>query len=100
MVGVAYGSDVELVEKVLRETVDSIDIILKEPEPMITFMSFGESSLDFRVCAYVRELSNRMPVTHELHKKFYLALKQHNIEIPFPQRDIHIRSVADGILPG
>lgn len=100
MVGVAYGSDVELVEKVLKETVDSVEAVLPEPEPMITLLSFGESSLDFRVTVYVRELVDRMVVTHELHKKFYKNLRAHNIEIPFPQRDIHIRSIAKDAFAG
>jgi len=99
MVGVAYGSDVELVESVLKEAVASVDSILREPEPMVSFLSFGESSLDFRVTVHVKELGDRMPVTHQLHKKFYQALQYHNIEIPFPQRDIHIRSIAEGIIP-
>jgi len=99
MVGVAYGSDVELVEKVLRDTISSVSLILTEPEPSIIFLSLGESSLDFRVTAHVRELGDRMPVTHELHKKFYKNLEAHGIEIPFPQRDLHIRSIAGGIMP-
>ena len=99
MVGVAYGSDVDLVEKVLKQTVESVDVILAEPEPMITFLNFGESSLDFRVTAHVRDLGDRMAVTHELHKRFYKNLQAHGIEIPFPQRDLHIRSIAEGIMP-
>ena len=98
MIGVAYGSDVQVVERVLKDVVYSVKSVLKEPEPSISFMSFGESSLDFRVCVFVRELGDRIPVTHELHKKFYAALQDNNIEIPFPQRDIHIRSVAEGII--
>ena len=99
MVGVAYGSDVDLVEKVLKETVSSVEVVLSEPEPTVILLNFGDSSLDFRVTAYVRELGDRMAVTHELHKKFYKNLEAHGIEIPFPQRDLHIRSVADGIMP-
>lgn len=97
MIGVGYGSNVELVERVLKEVINSVESVLSEPEPSVSFMTFGESSLDFRVCVFVRELGDRIPVTHELHKKFYAALQEHQIEIPFPQRDIHIRSVADGI---
>ncbi|AEF99061.1 mechanosensitive ion channel domain-containing protein [Methylomonas methanica] len=97
MIGVGYGSDVELVERVLKEVINSVESVLPEPEPSISFMTFGESSLDFRVCVFVRELGQRIPVIHELHKKFYVALGEHQIEIPFPQRDIHVRSVAEGV---
>lgn len=99
MIGVGYGSNVELVERILKEAVRSVESVLQDPEPSVSFMTFGDSSLDFRVCVFVRELSDRIPVTHELHKKFYAALQAHHIEIPFPQRDVHIRSVAEGILP-
>ena len=99
MVGVAYGSDVDLVEKVLKDVISAEGIVLRDPEPMVSFLSFGESSLDFRVCVFVRELGDRMAITHILHKKFYKALQAHNIEIPFPQRDLHLRSVVDGITP-
>lgn len=97
MIGVGYGSDVELVERVLKEVINSVESVLPEPEPSVSFMTFGESSLDFRVCVFVRELGQRIPVIHELHKKFYVALGEHQIEIPFPQRDIHVRSVAEGV---
>lgn len=99
MIGVGYGSDVELVERILKEAILSVESVLPDPEPSVSFMTFGDSSLDFRVCVFVRELADRIPVTHELHKKFYAALQAHHIEIPFPQRDVHIRSVAEGILP-
>lgn len=98
MVNVAYGTDVVLVEQLLKDVVNSLDRVLPDPEPMITFLNFGENSLDFRVCVHVRELGDRMLVTHEFHKAVYFALQQHHIEIPFPQRDVHIRSVAAGIL--
>ncbi|MCK9608119.1 MAG: mechanosensitive ion channel [Methylomonas sp.] len=97
MIGVGYGSNVDLVERVLKDVINSVKLVLPEPEPSISFMTFGESSLDFRVCVFVRELGDRIPVTHELHKKFYAALQENHIEIPFPQRDIHIRSVEEGI---
>lgn len=99
MVGVAYGSNADQVETVLKEVVGSIEAVLEEPAPQVSFLNFGESSLDFRVCVYVRELGDRMAVTHELHKKIYAALAEHQIEIPFPQRDIHVRSVSEGVFP-
>ncbi|WP_150049606.1 MULTISPECIES: mechanosensitive ion channel domain-containing protein [Methylomonas] len=97
-IGVAYGTDIEQVETLLRQVVGSVEKVLKEPEPVIVFAGFGESSVDFRIFAYVRELSDRLPTTNALYKGIYKALQQHSIEIPFPQRDIHVRSVAPGIL--
>jgi potassium efflux system protein len=98
-VGVAYGCDTDLVERILKEAIHDTTQVLDDPEPTISFISFGESSLGFRLNVFVRELSERIPVTHELHKRIYAALRKHHIEIPFPQRDVHIRSVAEGIMP-
>ncbi|MGR8998577.1 MAG: mechanosensitive ion channel domain-containing protein [Gammaproteobacteria bacterium] len=93
-VGIAYGSDVELAHKVIIDTVRSSPLVLAEPEPSVWFMGFGDSSLNFSVFIFVSELANRLPATHDVHVRLEKALAEHNIEIPFPQRDIHVRSVA------
>ncbi|MGR9099076.1 MAG: mechanosensitive ion channel domain-containing protein [Gammaproteobacteria bacterium] len=93
--GIAYDSDVELAFKVITETVKNTPLVLEEPEPSIYFVGFGESSLDFTIRAYVRELSNRLPLTNELHLRLLKALRENGIEIPFPQRDLHIRSAVE-----
>lgn len=97
-IGVAYGTDADLVESILKETVKNTELVLQDPEPTVNFVGFGESSLDFKINVYVKELTDRVPVTHQLHKAIYSALTRHHIEIPYPHRDVHIRSVADGIL--
>lgn len=97
-VGVAYGSDTELVERVLKQAIEDVDRILDDPEPTVSFSGFGESSLNFSLNVFVRELGDRIPVNHELHKRIYAALREHHIEVPYPQRDVHIRSVAEGIM--
>ncbi len=91
-VGIAYGSDVELAHKVITETVCSTPQVLSDPEPSVYFLGFGDSSLDFSIRVFVSELGQRLPVTHNLHVRINNALREHGIEIPFPQRDIHIRS--------
>ncbi|HEY8035554.1 MAG TPA: mechanosensitive ion channel domain-containing protein [Methylobacter sp.] len=93
-VGIAYGSDVELAHKVMIDTVRSMPLVLAEPEPSVVLVGFGDSALNFSIRIFVSELSNRLPVTHELHIQLEKALREHKIEIPFPQRDIHVRSVA------
>jgi potassium efflux system protein len=69
-------------------------LILKEPAPSVLMESFGESSLNFTIRFFVSELANRLPATHDLHIRLEKGLRENKIEIPFPQRDIHIRSVA------
>lgn len=92
-VGVAYGSNTTLVHKVLLDVAKSNPMVLDEPEPAVLFLKFGESSLNFEVRVFVRQLADRLPLTHELHDSIHRALAKHGIEIPFPQRDLHIRDV-------
>jgi potassium efflux system protein len=92
-VGIAYGSDVDLAHKVMMDTVQSTPLVLAEPEPSVVLVGFGDSSLDFSIRIFVSELSNRLPVTHDLHLRLEKAFREHNIEIPFPQRDVHVHTV-------
>ncbi len=91
-VGIAYGSDVKLAHQVMLDTVRSMPLVLSEPEPSVLFLGFGDSSLDFSIRIYVNELGHRLPATHDLHFRLDQAFRENNIEIPFPQRDIHVRS--------
>ncbi len=93
-VGIAYGSNVELAHKVMIDTIKAMPLVLDEPEPSVLFLGFGDSSLDFSIRIFVSELANRLPVTHDLHLCLEKAFREHKIEIPFPQRDIHVRSIV------
>jgi len=92
-VGIAYGSDTALAQKVLETVVNENPFVLKEPNPRVLFLNFGESSLDFEVRVFVRGVEKLMITTrHELHLAIDNAFREHGIEISFPQRDIHLRS--------
>jgi potassium efflux system protein len=93
-VGIAYGSDVELAHKVMIDTVRSTPLVLVEPEPSVLFVDFGENAMNFSIRIFVSELSNRLPVAHDLHIRLEKALREHKIEIPFTQRDIHVHCVT------
>jgi len=92
-VGIAYGSDTEKAHRVMTEVVESNEDVLKDPPPTIFFVGFGESSLDFDVRVFVSDNLKRMPLLHNLHMSLNRALAENDIEIPFPQRDLHLRSV-------
>lgn len=92
-IGVPYDVDIEFAHKIMLDVVYETPLVLKEPAPSVALMGFGDSSLNFTVWAFVSETKNRMPVTHDLHVRLANALREHNIAIPFPQRDIHIRSM-------
>ncbi len=91
--GIAYGSDVEKAHKLILDIVKSTPLVLKDPEPSVLFLEFGESSLNFSIRVHVSELGHRLTVTHDLHIRLNAALNKEGIEIPFPQRDLHLRSM-------
>ncbi len=91
-ISIAYGSDIELAHRLMLETITSIPEVLETPEPSALFVGFGESSLDFSVRIYVGILPERLQVTHQFHIRLEKAFREHNIIIPFPQREIHIRT--------
>ena len=99
-VGVAYGSDVAATREAITAAVRGVPTVLAEPAPSVLFVRFGDSSLDFEVRAFVGELSKRLQTTHELHVGIDAALRAAGIEIPFPQRDLHLRSVDAGAAIG
>jgi small-conductance mechanosensitive channel len=93
-VGVAYGSDPNLVQKVMLEVADEHPGVLKQPEPDVLLVSFGDSSLNFLLRAWTRDYTHRpgklrSDINFALLRKF----DEYGIEIPFPQRDIHVRTL-------
>jgi len=100
-VGIAYGSDTERALQIMTDVVQGHPEVLSEPRPTVFFIGFGESSLDFEIRVFVRERLRRIPLRHDLHMALNKALTEAGIEIPFPQRDLHLRSIAPGLnLPG
>ncbi len=93
-VGVAYGSDVDRVTRVLREIVAATPSVLEDPEPSVTFEEFGDSALKFSIRAYVSDVEERLPTIHVLHTAIAKRFGEEDIEIAFPQMDIHVRSTA------
>lgn len=91
--GVAYGSDTRLVERLIRATVVNHQNVLEDPEPRIFFVEFGDSSLNFRILAYVNDLMERFATLSDLHFAIDDAFRENNVEIPFPQRDLHVRTI-------
>ncbi|MEQ1530297.1 MAG: mechanosensitive ion channel domain-containing protein, partial [Methylococcales bacterium] len=94
-VGIAYDSDVDLAYQVILDTVRSTPLVLKDPEPSVILMSFGESALNFSIRIFVSELGNRLRATHDLHMRLEKAFREHHIHIPFPQREVHVRHSVD-----
>lgn len=89
-IGVAYGSDVRLVEKLLLEAVNTHSEILAEPKPTVLFTNFGDSSLDFKVVFTLNDSFNARFPQSDIRFEIDRLFREYNISIPFPQRDIHI----------
>ena len=94
-IGVAYGSDPDLVTELLREVVAQDDDIVDTPAPLIIFEEFGDSALMFRVYAWIADFDVGLGTRHRLNVAINEALAKANITIPFPQRDLHVKSLPD-----
>ena len=88
-VGIAYGSDTELAEKLLLKVLNENPMVLKDPRPSAYFMGFGDNSLDFQLRLFINNIDHRLPVQHELHKAIDREFRKAGIVIAFPQRDVH-----------
>lgn len=94
-VGVAYGSDIELVHRLLRQAASEQPAVLKEPAPASWFLAFGPSSLDFELRLFVDALADRMPTTNGLNTRIAQLFAEHGVEIAFPQIDLHVRHLPE-----
>lgn len=95
-VGVIYGSPTRLVEQLIRRVVDEEERVIKAPEPIILFEQFGDNSLGFEVHFWVRARSPMEVRTVQSRVRFRIddLFREHHLTIAFPQRDVHVDSVA------
>ena len=91
-VGVAYGTDTQKVKEILLDIVSKHPGVIKKDstrEPQVYFIAFGESSLDFELRCHILNIDKRISVISDLNFAIEKAFRENNIEIPFPQRDLH-----------
>lgn len=94
-VGVAYGSDPDKVTDILKGVLEADEEVLSDPEPMIVFNAFGDSSLNFDIYAWIADFDIGFSTTHRLNTAINNALADAGITIPFPQRDLHLISTPE-----
>lgn len=99
-VGIAYGSDTKKAMDVMYKAVGSAANALKDPPPQVCFLGFGDSSLDFEIRVFCQSVEHFIPLKHELHLAIDSGFREANIEIPFPQRDVHFRTKMDVVQHG
>jgi len=97
-VGVAYGTDVHLVKKVLIALAKENSRVLNDPEPSVEFKAFGDSALNFELLVWTQHIAAKNSIISDINFAIDAAFRQQKIEVPFPQRDLHIRSI-DAPLP-
>lgn len=95
--GVSYGADPVRVGQILKQVASSTPTVEKYPAPEVWFVGFGDSSLNFELLVWMNiRMYSRRKIASDLYFAIFEALKEAGIEIPFPQRDLHIRS-AEGL---
>jgi potassium-dependent mechanosensitive channel len=91
-IGVAYGSDADKVTQLLMQVMDH-EGILKEPKPAVYLQSFADSAVEFRLLFWVGDINTWVVIRSQIMNAIYKAFAKEGIEIPFPQRDLHIKSM-------
>ena len=90
--GVGYGSDPRAVLEILLNVARAHADVLVAPSPTALFMGFGDSSLNFELRIWTPDYDTYVRVASDLRTAIFAAFKDAGIEIPFPQRDVHVKS--------
>jgi potassium-dependent mechanosensitive channel len=101
-VGVAYGSNMETVTRALLRVADEAEGVLKDPAPEVRFIEFGNSSLNMELLVWINEPAKHFYLRSQLNFAIDAAFRRDGVEVPFPQRDVHVRSAGglEGIFSG
>jgi len=94
-VGVSYGSDLDMVLKALNEIAEDSEYVLKNPPHDVHLRSFGDSAWNMKLLVWVGDVKDKYAVTNQLNQSIVRKFAEYGIEIPFPQRDLHVRSSID-----
>lgn len=94
-VGVSYASDLDAVLKALNEVADEHPKALDHPEHQVHLVEFGDSAWDMQLRVWIANVKDRYRLRNELHQAIVRKFNEYEIEIPFPQRDLHVRSTVD-----
>ena len=99
-VGVAYGTNIRQVHGILHHEITSHEAVLEDPEPRTFLTEFADSALNFRFMYYVGEPAHRLSSLSDILEGIYFEFEKQGVEIPFPQRDIWMRSAQQSVIAG
>ena len=95
-VGVSYQADLELAEKLMLDAARSCDRVLESPPPVVWMKAFGESAVQFTIQCWIQDPEEGVGnVQSAVLKRLWVLFKEHGIELPYPQRDLHLRGSAE-----
>ncbi len=87
----SYGTKIDKVKKIVLDELKKIKLISKDPAPVVNFTEMGDSALIFKVFFHVDTYADKMPAKDEVNTRIYNAFNKHNIDMPFPQMDVHLK---------
>lgn len=93
VVGIAYGSNVELATSILLKIAKENPFVMQYPEPSVLFTSFGASSLNLELRVWIADIANKLTAKDQINREIDRLYRENDIEIPFSQHDLHIRSI-------
>jgi potassium efflux system protein len=100
LVGVSYGADVDKVRLLLREIADDDAVVLDDPSPRVLFLGFGDSTLNFELRVFIPHIDYYLQIRDSMHHAIIKRFRAEGVEIAFPQRDLHVRSVDQDAVRG
>lgn len=93
-IGIAYGSDTELAEKLLLKAAKASPLVLENPGPKAVFLGFGDNSLNFELRVFINNINDWIPMLHKLNQTVDREFRKAGVTISFPQRDVHLDQVG------
>jgi MscS family membrane protein len=95
-VGVAYGTDIDLLEEILVDIAEKEDRVLPTPQPRTFFVEFGDSALNYTLVCWIRRPEQEPHVRHRVNREIYKRLREQDIEIPYNKHDVNLYTPDDG----
>jgi potassium efflux system protein len=93
-IGIAYGSDTALAEKLMLKAAEANPMVLSNPEPQAVFLGFGDNSLNFELRVFINGINDWIPMLHKLNQTVDHEFRQAGVTISFPQRDVHLDQIG------